>query len=59
MLGARLLAGAQVRVLRLVFAVVIAALGAQMIWHGLSGSLEPCLIANSTSRSPACCARAC
>lgn len=40
MLGARLLAGAQVRVLRLVFAVVIAALGAQMIWHGLSGSLE-------------------
>ncbi|HEV7732126.1 MAG TPA: sulfite exporter TauE/SafE family protein [Candidatus Binatia bacterium] len=38
-LGARLLAGAQVRMLRLVFGFVIMALGVQMIWHGLSGSL--------------------
>jgi uncharacterized membrane protein YfcA len=40
MLGARLLTGAEVRVLRLVFGVVIMALGAQMVWHGLTGSLE-------------------
>jgi uncharacterized protein len=39
-LGARLLAGAQVRVLRLVFGVVIVALGVQMIWHGVTGGLE-------------------
>ncbi len=38
-LGARLLAGAQVGALRLVFGFVIIALGAQMIWHGLSGGL--------------------
>ncbi len=38
-LGARLLAGAQVRVLRLVFGVVIIALGLQMIWHGVTGGL--------------------
>lgn len=38
-LGARLLAGARVDVLRLVFGFVIMALGVQMIWHGLSGSL--------------------
>jgi uncharacterized protein len=38
-LGARLLAGAQVRVLRIVFGVVIIALGVQMIWHGVTGGL--------------------
>jgi uncharacterized membrane protein YfcA len=39
-LGARLLAGAKVNVLRLVFGVVIMALGVEMIWHGLTGALE-------------------
>jgi uncharacterized membrane protein YfcA len=39
-LGARLLAGARVNVLRLVFGVVIMALGVEMIWHGLTGALE-------------------
>ncbi|MGH9746597.1 MAG: sulfite exporter TauE/SafE family protein [Candidatus Acidiferrales bacterium] len=37
MAGARLLAGAKVRVLRIVFSVVVAALGAEMIYNGLAG----------------------
>jgi uncharacterized membrane protein YfcA len=37
MLGARLLAGAQTRVLRLLFAAVILALAAEMVYNGLSG----------------------
>jgi uncharacterized membrane protein YfcA len=39
MLGARLLAQAQVRQLRLLFAVVIAALAVQMIYNGLRGRI--------------------
>jgi uncharacterized membrane protein YfcA len=39
MLGARLLARAQVRQLRLLFAVVIAALAVQMIYNGLRGRI--------------------
>jgi uncharacterized protein len=39
MLGARVLMGARVRTLRIVFAVVIVALGAQMIYKGLTGGL--------------------
>jgi uncharacterized membrane protein YfcA len=39
MLGARVLMGASVRVLRVVFAVVIVALGLQMIYKGLTGGL--------------------
>jgi uncharacterized protein len=35
--GARLLAGAKVRVLRVVFSVVVAALGAEMIYNGIAG----------------------
>jgi uncharacterized protein len=38
-LGARLLAGAKTRVLRIVFAVVVAALAAQMIYGGLTGRI--------------------
>jgi uncharacterized protein len=37
LMGARLLAGAKVRVLRLVFSVVIALLGIEMIFNGISG----------------------
>jgi uncharacterized membrane protein YfcA len=37
LLGARLLAGAKTRVLRLVFAAVILALGVEMIYKGLTG----------------------
>ena len=37
MLGARILVGAQTRVLRWIFAVVIAALAVQMIYSGLTG----------------------
>ena len=35
--GARLLAGAKVHVLRIVFSVVVAALGAEMIYNGIAG----------------------
>jgi uncharacterized protein len=38
-LGARLLPGMRVPVLRVLFAVVIAVLGVQMIVHGLTGRL--------------------
>jgi uncharacterized protein len=38
-LGARVLAGARVRVLRIVFAVVIAALAIEMIYSGLTGRI--------------------
>jgi uncharacterized membrane protein YfcA len=37
LLGARVLVGAKPRVLRIVFAVVLVALGLQMIYHGLTG----------------------
>jgi uncharacterized membrane protein YfcA len=37
--GARILAGAQVRVLRVVFTVVIAALGVEMIFNALTGRI--------------------
>jgi uncharacterized membrane protein YfcA len=37
MLGARLLAKAQTRVLRLLFSAVILALAAEMVYNGLSG----------------------
>jgi uncharacterized protein len=39
LLGSRILAGAQTRTLRTVFAVTIAALGAQMIYKGLGGPI--------------------
>ena len=39
MLGARMLMGASVRVLRGVFAVVIVVLGLQMIYQGVTGGL--------------------
>jgi uncharacterized membrane protein YfcA len=39
LLGARLLAGAKTRVLRLIFAAVILVLGIEMIYKGLTGSL--------------------
>jgi uncharacterized membrane protein YfcA len=39
MLGARVLMGARVQTLRIVFAVVIVALGVQMIYKGLTGRL--------------------
>jgi uncharacterized membrane protein YfcA len=39
LVGARLLAGAGTRALRLVFAVVVAALAVEMIFHGLTGSM--------------------
>ncbi len=39
LLGARMLAGAKTRVLRIVFAVVILALGIEMIYNGLTGRL--------------------
>ena len=39
LLGARLLAGAKTRVLRLIFAAVILALGVEMIYKGLTGRL--------------------
>jgi uncharacterized membrane protein YfcA len=39
MLGARVLAGARVRVLRLVFGLVIVALAVQMIYSGLTGGI--------------------
>ncbi len=38
-IGARVLIGARVRVLRIVFAAVIALLGIEMILHGLTGAL--------------------
>jgi uncharacterized membrane protein YfcA len=38
-LGARVLPGARPRVLRLVFALVIVALGIEMIYKGLTGNL--------------------
>ena len=38
-LGARVLVGAKVRQLRLVFALVIFALGIEMIYNGLAGKL--------------------
>jgi uncharacterized membrane protein YfcA len=40
LLGARILPGAQVRWLRVVFALVIVALGVQMIYEGLMGSFS-------------------
>ena len=39
LLGARMLAGAKTRVLRLVFAAVILVLGVEMIYKGLTGRL--------------------
>ena len=39
LLGARMLAGARTRVLRLIFAAVILALGVEMIYKGLTGRL--------------------
>jgi uncharacterized membrane protein YfcA len=39
LLGARVLMAARVRTLRIVFAVVIVALGVQMIYKGLTGGL--------------------
>jgi uncharacterized membrane protein YfcA len=39
LLGARMLAGAKTRVLRLIFAGVILALGVEMIYNGLTGRL--------------------
>jgi hypothetical protein len=39
LVGARILPGAKVKTLRVVFAVVIAALGAQMIFQGFKGKL--------------------
>jgi hypothetical protein len=39
LLGARVLAGARTRVLRIVFAAVILALGIEMIYNGLTGRL--------------------
>ena len=39
LVGARLLAGAKVRILRIIFSSVIALLGIQMIYKGLSGKL--------------------
>ena len=39
LLGARMLAGAKTRILRLIFAVVILALGIEMIYNGLTGRL--------------------
>jgi uncharacterized membrane protein YfcA len=39
LLGARFLTGAKTRVLRLVFAGVILALGVEMIYNGLTGRL--------------------
>ncbi len=39
LLGARFLAGAQTRVLRIIFAVVILVLGIEMIYNGLTGRL--------------------
>jgi uncharacterized membrane protein YfcA len=39
LLGARVLAGARTRILRIVFAVVILALGIEMIYNGLTGRL--------------------
>lgn len=39
LLGARVLAGARVRVLRIVFSTVIAALGVEMIYKGFTGKL--------------------
>src|SRR6266436_106107 len=39
LIGARVLAGAQVRVLRLVFSIVIAFLAIEMIYNGLTGRL--------------------
>ena len=38
-LGARVLSGADVRVLRRVFAAVVGALAIEMIYHGLAGKL--------------------
>jgi hypothetical protein len=39
LLGARLLAGAQIQALRLLFAIVIAALAVEMIYQGIAGRL--------------------
>jgi uncharacterized membrane protein YfcA len=39
LLGARVLLGARTRLLRLIFSGVIAALGVEMIYHGLTGRL--------------------
>jgi uncharacterized protein len=39
-LGTRVLVGAKPPLLRLVFALVVAALGVQMLYHGLRGSFE-------------------
>jgi hypothetical protein len=37
--GARVLAGAQVRTLRLIFSIVVALLGVEMIFNGLKGRI--------------------
>jgi len=39
LLGARILMKAETKVLRLVFSLVIVALGAQMIYEGISGNM--------------------
>jgi uncharacterized membrane protein YfcA len=39
LIGARVLAGAKVRVLRLVFALVIGSLAIEMIYSGLTGKI--------------------
>lgn len=39
LLGARVLIGAQVKILRYIFATVIVIMGAQMIWKGMHGGL--------------------
>ena len=39
LLGARKLMGAQTRLLRQVFAIVVGALALEMIWHGISGKI--------------------
>ncbi len=40
MLGSRILAGASVRILRLIFALTILALGIEMIYNGLTGGFQ-------------------
>src|SRR5215510_7121165 len=39
LLGARLLVGAQTRLLRIIFSAVVVALAIQMIYHGVTGRL--------------------
>jgi len=39
LIGARMLAGANVKLLRIIFAIVIAFLGVEMIFNGLTGRI--------------------